>query len=161
MFNLVMRYTRYIFSNLQTPYQKIRNQRFKSDLWCCNDYFFILDNSCCNDILLVIATYVVMTYWLLLHTMLLYDAWWYDIPYHDIMPVVLTYNAMTYYLRKHNMLRHTASCSKYYAMTLYAVCHNTWQSACCVMACNIICCDIASFCCCNIPWYDALYVVEL
>jgi hypothetical protein len=38
---------------------------------------------------------------------LLYDASWYDIPYHDTIPV-----AMTYYLRKHSMLRHTASCSK-------------------------------------------------
>ena len=90
MFNLLMGYTRYIFSHLQTPYQKIRNQRLtssalKSDLWCYNDYF------------LYEIIHVVMTYALLLHIMLLYDACWYDIPYHDIMPVVVTYYAMTLY----------------------------------------------------------------
>jgi len=55
-----MGYTRYIFSNLQTRYQKTRKQRLtssalNSDLWCFNYYLLYL-----------YTIHVVMTYCLLL-----------------------------------------------------------------------------------------------
>ena len=118
--------------------------------------FYIIDNSCCNEILLAIATYVVMTYWLLLHIVLLCDACWYDIPYHDIIPVVLTYYAMTNCLWKHSMLRHIASCCK---ISCYDIrdrvpgvscdiicCYMLlWHSKCLLLRHPMICCIV---CCC-------------
>jgi hypothetical protein len=103
-----------------------------------------------------------MTYWLLFHTVLLYDTCWYDIPYHGILPVVLTYYAMTYYLRKHSMLRHTASCSKILCYDIVCCCTITrgivhavsWHVTSYAVTCYYA---IASVCCCNIPWYDAFY----
>jgi hypothetical protein len=109
---------------------------------------------------------------------LLYDACWYDIPYHDTLPV-----AMTYYLRKHSMLRHTASCSKIICYDIVCCCdivhavswhvisyavtyqvsvvatdhgimhcmllsYNIWHSACCDISCHY---DIVTVCCWEIP----------
>jgi hypothetical protein len=158
-----MKYTRYIFRNLQTGQQKIRKQRLTSsvlnnDLWCFNDHFFILYNSCSYDIQLFIVTHVVMTYCLSLYHMLVWHtacfchiycnailivgAWhviiwclliWHIISWHSAYFV--TYFAMPYCLWKHNMLRHSASCSK------------------------ISCYDIV--CCCDIVKPQNLCVVRL